>query len=135
MQVKLSPPPGAVSWDEVRTRLDQNTPFSNMFDTPLYRDAVYEQFSRKEYARRYAALREKMLKLTPPGTTVAPNGWLRPAISEDRAFAGASRSRKTGSILLISHHCLKDLFSYGHAAMFLARLLEKSPFRGDHVHQ
>jgi Xaa-Pro dipeptidase len=58
--MKLAPPPGAVSWDDVRTRLDQNTPFSNMFDTPLYRDAVYEQFSREEYARRYAALRAKM---------------------------------------------------------------------------
>jgi Xaa-Pro dipeptidase len=31
-----------------------------MFDTPLYRDAVWEQFSREEYARRYAALRTKM---------------------------------------------------------------------------
>jgi Xaa-Pro aminopeptidase len=60
MQVKLSPPPGAVPWAEVRSQLDQNAPFSNMFDTPLYRDAVYEQFSRDEYARRYAALREKM---------------------------------------------------------------------------
>jgi Xaa-Pro aminopeptidase len=58
--MKPSPPPGAVPWDEVRSRLDQNTPFSNMFDTPLYRDAVYEQFSREEYARRYAALRAKM---------------------------------------------------------------------------
>jgi Xaa-Pro dipeptidase len=53
-------PPGAVSWEEVRGRLDQNGPFSNMFDTPLYRDAVWEQFSREEYARRYAALRAKM---------------------------------------------------------------------------
>src|SRR5260221_10979175 len=31
-----------------------------MFGTPLYRDAVWEQFSREEYARRYAALRTKM---------------------------------------------------------------------------
>jgi Xaa-Pro aminopeptidase len=53
-------PPGAVPWEEVRGRLDQNGPFSNMFDTPLYRDAVWEQFSREEYARRYAALRNKM---------------------------------------------------------------------------
>jgi Xaa-Pro dipeptidase len=53
-------PPGAVPWEEVRGRLDQNGPFSNMFDTPLYRDAVWEQFSREEYARRYAALRAKM---------------------------------------------------------------------------
>jgi Xaa-Pro dipeptidase len=60
MKVKLSAPPGAVPWEEVRSRLDQNGPFSNMFDTPLYRDAVWEQFSREEYARRYAALRAKM---------------------------------------------------------------------------
>jgi Xaa-Pro dipeptidase len=55
-----SAPPGAVPWTEVRGRLDQNAPFANMFDTPLYRDAVYEQFSPQEYARRYAALRAKM---------------------------------------------------------------------------
>src|SRR5579863_6662429 len=46
--------------DIVRGRLDQNGPFGNMFDTPLYRDAVYEQFTPAEYARRYAALRAKM---------------------------------------------------------------------------
>jgi Xaa-Pro aminopeptidase len=60
MNGNVSPPPGAVPWEEVRGRLDQNGPFSNMFDTPLYRDAVWEQFSRQEYARRYAALRDKM---------------------------------------------------------------------------
>jgi len=60
MKVSVSGPPGAVAWEEVRGRLDQNEPFSNMFDTPLYRDAVWEQFSRAEYARRYAALRDKM---------------------------------------------------------------------------
>ncbi len=47
--MKVSAPPGAVSWEEVRGRLDQNEPFSNMFDTPLYRDAVWEQFSKAEY--------------------------------------------------------------------------------------
>src|SRR5437588_12785055 len=47
-------------WEEVRSRLDQNAPFSNMHDTPYYRDAVYDQFSKEEYARRYAALRDKM---------------------------------------------------------------------------
>jgi Xaa-Pro aminopeptidase len=31
-----------------------------MRDTPYYRDAVYEQFSKQEYDRRYAALRGKM---------------------------------------------------------------------------
>ena len=31
-----------------------------MRGTPYYRDAVYEQFSKQEYARRYAALRAKM---------------------------------------------------------------------------
>ena len=44
----------------MRTRLDQNAPFSNMHDTPYYRDAVYDQYSKQEYARRYAALRDKM---------------------------------------------------------------------------
>src|ERR1700731_1901890 len=48
------------SWEEVRTRLDHNGPFANMIDTPYYRDAVYEQFFKQEYARRYAALRDKM---------------------------------------------------------------------------
>ncbi len=60
MNINVPRPPGAVPWEEVRGRLDQNGPFSNMFDTPLYRDAVWEQFSREEYARRYAALRAKM---------------------------------------------------------------------------
>jgi Xaa-Pro dipeptidase len=60
INVPRSRPPGAVPWEEVRGRLDQNGPFSNMFDTPLYRDAVWEQFSREEYARRYAAMRAKM---------------------------------------------------------------------------
>jgi Xaa-Pro dipeptidase len=31
-----------------------------MRDTPYYRDAIYEQFSEEEYARRYTALRAKM---------------------------------------------------------------------------
>src|ERR1700737_1310826 len=58
--MKTPPPAGHQSWDEVRTRLDQNAPFSNMYETPYYRDAVYDHFSKAEYARRYAALREKM---------------------------------------------------------------------------
>jgi Xaa-Pro dipeptidase len=60
VNVKVSRPPGAVAWADARSRLDQNEPFSNMFDTPLYRDAVWEQFTPQEYARRYAALRAKM---------------------------------------------------------------------------
>ncbi|HTK12808.1 MAG TPA: Xaa-Pro peptidase family protein [Xanthobacteraceae bacterium] len=55
-----TPKAGPRSWDEVRTRLDQTLAFNNMRDTPYYRDAVYEQFSAAEYARRYAALRAKM---------------------------------------------------------------------------
>ena len=31
-----------------------------MRDTPYYRDCIWEQFSKKEYERRYAALRAKM---------------------------------------------------------------------------
>ena len=47
-------------WEELRSRLDQNQPFNTMRGTPYYRDAVYEQFSKHEYARRYAAIRAKM---------------------------------------------------------------------------
>ena len=47
-------PTGLITWEQVRTRLDQNAPFSNMYDTPYYRDAVYDHYSKQEYARRYA---------------------------------------------------------------------------------
>jgi Xaa-Pro aminopeptidase len=60
MTIQMPAPQGHVSWNDVRTRLDQNRPFSNMYDTPYYRDAVYDQFSKAEYARRHAAVREKM---------------------------------------------------------------------------
>ena len=60
MNIQARPPVSHQSWDEVRTRLDQNGPFSNMYDTPYYRDAVYDQFSKQEYARRHDALRAKM---------------------------------------------------------------------------
>lgn len=60
MNVEVSGPPGAVPWSSVRGRLDQNGPFANQYGTPLYRDAVWEQFTPQEYARRYAALRAKM---------------------------------------------------------------------------
>ena len=53
-------PIGPQPWDVVRDKLDQALPFANMRGTPYYRDAVYEQFSAQEYARRYAALRDKM---------------------------------------------------------------------------
>ena len=53
-------PIGPQPWEVVRTKLDQALPFANMRGTPYYRDAVYEQFSEKEYARRYASLRAKM---------------------------------------------------------------------------
>src|SRR5216684_7046990 len=59
--MNIQPPRiGPQPWPQVRTRLDQQLPFANMRDTPYYRDAVYEQFSAQEYARRYAALRMKM---------------------------------------------------------------------------
>ena len=51
---------GPQPWDVVRGKLDQSLPFANMRDTPYYRDAVWEQFSKAEYDRRYAALRAKM---------------------------------------------------------------------------
>ena len=53
-------PLGPQPWETVRTKLDQSLPFANMRGTPYYHDAVWEQFSAAEYARRYAALRAKM---------------------------------------------------------------------------
>jgi Xaa-Pro aminopeptidase len=59
--MNIQPPRiGPQPWPQVRTLLDQQLPFANMRDTPYYRDAVYEQFSPQEYARRFAALRGKM---------------------------------------------------------------------------
>jgi Xaa-Pro aminopeptidase len=53
-------PLGPQPWETVRGKLDQALPFANMRGTPYYRDAIYEQFSAQEYARRYTALRAKM---------------------------------------------------------------------------
>src|SRR6266511_2226634 len=63
MNIQMPRPSAHQPWDEVRTRLDQNSPFSNMHDTPYYRDAVYDHFSKQEYQRRYRALRDKMHEL------------------------------------------------------------------------
>src|SRR3954449_5712545 len=52
--------PKPLPWDQLKSRLDENQPFNMMRGTPYYRDAVYEQFSAQEYARRYAAIRAKM---------------------------------------------------------------------------
>ncbi len=60
MNIQSPLPKSHQPWGEVRSRLDQNAPFSNMYDTPYYRDAVYDHYSKQEYARRYSALREKM---------------------------------------------------------------------------
>src|ERR671933_892116 len=53
----------ALTWDELRYRLDDNRAFNAMRGTPYYQDAVYEQFSPGEVARRYAALRERLRQL------------------------------------------------------------------------
>src|ERR1700704_1561402 len=59
--MNIQPPRiGPQPWPQVRTQLDKQLPFANMRDTPYYHDAVYEQFSKAEYARRFAALRAKM---------------------------------------------------------------------------
>ena len=59
--MNIQPPRiGPQPWEIVRTKLDQSLPFANMRDTPYYRDCIWEQFSKKEYERRYAALRAKM---------------------------------------------------------------------------
>jgi Xaa-Pro aminopeptidase len=53
----------ALPWEELRSKLDHGPSFNAMRNTPYYRDAVYEQFSPQEYARRHAALRARMQEL------------------------------------------------------------------------
>ncbi len=62
---------------EIKDRLDDWRLFNNMVDSPYYRDALYERFSKDEYERRYEALRAKMRErgldcLIVPG---GPNHW------------------------------------------------------------
>jgi Xaa-Pro dipeptidase len=64
MSTITTTPSKFLPWNELSDRLDQGQPFNTMRNTPYYRDAVYEQFSREEYARRYAALRAKMQELS-----------------------------------------------------------------------
>src|SRR6516165_5171110 len=68
---------GPQPWEVVRTKLDQSLPFANMRDTPYYRDAVWEQFSKAEYDRRYRALRAKMHQHTLDALIVpgGPSHW------------------------------------------------------------
>ncbi len=40
MNIQTPLPKGHQTWEQVRGKLDQNAPFSNMYDTPYYRDAV-----------------------------------------------------------------------------------------------
>jgi Xaa-Pro aminopeptidase len=49
-------------WEDICSRLDDTKTFNRMRDTPYYRDAVYPQFSRQEYERRFAALRAVMAR-------------------------------------------------------------------------
>jgi len=55
--------PVTQSWEETRIRLDDGPTFARMKGTPYFREAVYEQFSKGEYERRFAALRAKMREL------------------------------------------------------------------------
>jgi Xaa-Pro aminopeptidase len=50
-------------WSQLSTIIDNNKAFNNMSGTPYFREAVYEQFSREEYARRYTAIRNKLREL------------------------------------------------------------------------
>jgi Xaa-Pro dipeptidase len=65
--------PRALSWDELKTRLDNGPAFNAMRNTPYFRDAAYEHFSPAEYARRYKALRAKM-KAERIDCMIAPGG-------------------------------------------------------------
>ena len=49
-------------WEDICSSLDDSPTFNRMRETPYYRDAVYPQFSRQEYERRFAAMRELMVR-------------------------------------------------------------------------
>jgi Xaa-Pro aminopeptidase len=63
MDAPAAQPRPSRSWPEIRTGLDHGPTFNAMRGTPYYREAVYEQFSRAEYERRFDALRAKMREL------------------------------------------------------------------------
>ena len=69
-----------LSWEELRTRLDEGPHFNTMRGTPYYRDAVYAQFSKEEYARRYACARRC-------ASTGRPGAW-RLHSTHSRSHAG-----------------------------------------------
>ena len=61
MNTQIRPPRiGPQPWDMVRGKLDQSLPFANMRERRITATAVWEQFSKAEYDRRYKALRAKM---------------------------------------------------------------------------
>ena len=66
-----------MAWSELSSRIDNNKAFNAMSGTPYFREAVYEQFSREEYARRYAAMRGKMRELALDAVIVpgGPSHW------------------------------------------------------------
>jgi Xaa-Pro dipeptidase len=68
---------GSLPWSELSSRIDNNKAFNAMSGTPYFREAVYEQFSREEYARRYAAIRGKMRELALDAAIVpgGPSHW------------------------------------------------------------
>ena len=70
-------PGGSLPWSELSSRIDNNKAFNAMSGTPYFREAVYEQFSREEYARRYAAIRGKMRELALDAAIVpgGPSHW------------------------------------------------------------
>lgn len=63
MSQAARPARAPVTWEETRTRLDDGPTFARMKGTPYFREAVYEQFSKGEYERRFEALRAKMREL------------------------------------------------------------------------
>jgi Xaa-Pro aminopeptidase len=60
--LSISVPPNMVSFQEIRTKLDDSKKFSQMEESPFYRDAVYEKFSDQEYERRRELVRDFMRK-------------------------------------------------------------------------
>jgi Xaa-Pro aminopeptidase len=62
---------------DIRRHLDDGRYFGRLAGTPYYHDAVYEQFSAEEHARRLARTRDKMARLGLDGLIACggPNHW------------------------------------------------------------
>ena len=106
-------PLGPQPWETVRGKLDQSIPFANMRDTPYYRDCVWEQFSKQEYDRRYAAVRDKMREAK-LDAIIAPGG---PSGRRGCSFMGIGSPSRVGKGAKRGAHAAETIYLKRHASI------------------